>query len=150
MNDLQPLQTAEEGATTLTTSLETSVDDDSARNHNHSPPTAFLVNSALILPQVIFGLGSVIAALGLPACNPLFFALVRECSAGIILLGAAGWSLQSSATTSVGLSNNTDIVVPTTVTAKSILNELLVPLQQNTVRFLFLGLAIYGNQVKIM
>jgi drug/metabolite transporter (DMT)-like permease len=161
MNDLQPSQqTAEECATALTTSLEMSADDSShpppheeddasfsSRNHNHSPPSSFLVNFALVVPQIIFGLGSVIAALGLPACNPFVFALFRECSAGIILLSAAAWSLQSSnKTASLDRSDSTDFIMTTTGARKRMLTELLAPLRGNPVRFLLLGLAIYGNQ----
>jgi drug/metabolite transporter (DMT)-like permease len=39
----------------------------------------------LAFTQVLFGLGSVIAALGLPACNPFAFCLYREVAAGMIL-----------------------------------------------------------------
>jgi drug/metabolite transporter (DMT)-like permease len=45
-----------------------------------------LVHAALILANIIFGLGSIIGALGLPATNPLAFTFERELVAGILLL----------------------------------------------------------------
>lgn len=168
MNDLQSLQpTSENGGESTTlgkTSLETSVNDndgsspleEAASSHRDddidhstvpSPPSVFLVNFALIVPQVIFGLGSVIAALGLPACNPFAFALYREFSAGIILLGAAAWVLHSTTRTTLSLNHRSDAFTTTTATtAKRLITDLVAPLQRNTVRFLLLGLAIYGNQ----
>ena len=47
------------------------------------------VQAALITAQICFGLGGVISALGLPACNPFAFALYREIAAGALLLLAA-------------------------------------------------------------
>jgi len=85
-----------------------------------SSPTR--VHAALILGQSFFGLGSVIAALGLPACNPLAFALYREVAAGFLLLvGAAAATRQQH-------------------------HPLLLPLWQHPVRFLCLGGAIFANQ----
>ena len=86
-------------------------------------PSLTLVNSSLIGAQILFGLGSVIAALGLPACNPFAFALYREICAGLILLGAAVCFRNGS---------------------------LLLPLRQNPTRFLLLGLVIYGNQAGVI
>jgi uncharacterized membrane protein len=47
------------------------------------------VHAVLILVQTIFGVGSVVGGLGLPAFNPLVFALIREVCAGTILLVAS-------------------------------------------------------------
>jgi uncharacterized membrane protein len=52
-------------------------------------PKPFIVNGALLLVQTIFGVGSVVGALGLPAFNPLVFALIREVCAGMILFIAS-------------------------------------------------------------
>lgn len=54
-----------------------------------SRPHWFWVHGALVLTQVMFGAGGVIGKLGLPATNPLLFALLREGCAGPILLAAA-------------------------------------------------------------
>lgn len=54
-----------------------------------SIPKPILVNGALVLVQTMFGVGSVVGALGLPAFNPLVFALIREVCAGFILLVAS-------------------------------------------------------------
>ena len=45
-----------------------------------------LVHAALILANSIFGLGSIIGALGLPETNPLAFTAIREIVAGHLLL----------------------------------------------------------------
>mmetsp|Transcript_29111 Transcript_29111/g.37565 ORF Transcript_29111/g.37565 Transcript_29111/m.37565 type:complete len:504 (-) Transcript_29111:152-1663(-) len=52
-------------------------------------PKPFLVHGALVTVQTIFGVGSVVGALGLPAFNPLVFALIREIFAGFLLLAAS-------------------------------------------------------------
>ena len=52
-------------------------------------PSAFRVHGALILVQVIFGGGSVVGKLGVESFNPMLFALIREVSAGILLLVGA-------------------------------------------------------------
>lgn len=52
-------------------------------------PRPFVVNGALVLVQTMFGVGSVVGALGLPAFNPLVFALIREACAGFILFVAS-------------------------------------------------------------
>ncbi|KAJ8601521.1 hypothetical protein CTAYLR_010764 [Chrysophaeum taylorii] len=54
-----------------------------------------VVHGALVLVQLIFGVGSVIASLGLPAFNPLVFAAIREACAGPLLLAAALWAERS-------------------------------------------------------
>ena len=53
------------------------------------------IHLALIMGQLMFGLGSVIAALGLPACNPFAFALYREVAAGAILMVASHFTNKS-------------------------------------------------------
>jgi drug/metabolite transporter (DMT)-like permease len=89
-----------------------------------------LVHVALILGQVFFGMGSVIVALGLPACNPFAFALYREVVAGAILLALS--SCQASSFANI-VANATDS--PT------------VKIKPNDYpRFVLLGLAIFGNQ----
>lgn len=45
-----------------------------------------VVHTVLILAHSIFGLGSIIGALGLPETNPLAFTFEREVAAGILLL----------------------------------------------------------------
>lgn len=103
--------------------MEEEASTNSSSSKNRAPSSA-LVNSSLILGQVFFGLGSVIAALGLPACNPFAFALYRETSAGFILQGASIWSRRKDASGSY----------------------MLNPIYRNPVRFLLLGLAIFTNQ----
>ena len=49
-------------------------------------PTMFLVHGALILVQVIFGVGSVVGKVGVSTFNPVLFALIREACAGPLLL----------------------------------------------------------------
>lgn len=98
-------------------------------SHQAPAPSSARVNAALILGQSFFGLGSVIAALGLPACNPFAFALYREVTAGLLLLTAA--------------------TAATTLRARRhpyIHHHPLIPLCQNPLRFLWLGLAIFANQ----
>lgn len=98
-------------------------------HHLKSKPKPLLVNSCLILAQIIFGLGTVIAALGLPACYPFSFALYRELCAGFLLLCAAAfWSSSSP-----GQQEQ-----PTSLFFK--------PILESPFRFALLGLTIYGNQ----
>lgn len=52
-----------------------------------SPQPVIAVHGALILANIIFGFGSIIGALGLPAANPLAFTTIREVIAGCLLLG---------------------------------------------------------------
>ena len=59
------------------------------QQQQHSPPAKSVVHGSLVTVQCIFGAGGVIAALGLPSCNPFAFALYREISAGSILIIAA-------------------------------------------------------------
>ena len=49
-------------------------------------PSVLLVHGALIATQVAFGGGSVVGKLGVAKFNPLVFALIREATAGVILL----------------------------------------------------------------
>ncbi|KAJ1455642.1 hypothetical protein M885DRAFT_463954 [Pelagophyceae sp. CCMP2097] len=49
-------------------------------------PSNLRIHAALVFTQIIFGAGSVVGSLGLPAFNPLLFALIREGCAGPILL----------------------------------------------------------------
>lgn len=60
----------------------------STANTSWEPSTLF-VHLVLITVQTIFGIGSVVGGLGLPAFNPLVFALIRELCAGAILLVAS-------------------------------------------------------------
>eukprot|EP00929_Paragymnodinium_shiwhaense_P053619 TRINITY_DN26851_c0_g1_i2.p1 TRINITY_DN26851_c0_g1~~TRINITY_DN26851_c0_g1_i2.p1 ORF type:complete len:367 (-),score=33.83 TRINITY_DN26851_c0_g1_i2:169-1269(-) len=50
------------------------------------PPSWVTVHCAIALSQVIFGIGSVVGQLGVASFNPLLFALIREASAGCLLL----------------------------------------------------------------
>lgn len=62
-------------------------------------------HAALILANSIFGMGSIVAALGLPATNPLAFSFVREiCSGSLLLL--------LSALTNMGASSSDYLIVP--------------------------------------
>ena len=49
-------------------------------------PHICFVHCALILVQIIFGVGSVVGKLGVSKFNPVLFALIREASAGPLLL----------------------------------------------------------------
>lgn len=49
-------------------------------------PSMFLVHGALVLVQVIFGIGSVVGKLGVSKFNPVLFALIREVCAGPLLV----------------------------------------------------------------
>ena len=82
-------------------------------------PSRWLVHLALIGTQVMFGAGGVIGKLGLPSFNPLLFALIREGTAGPLLMGA---SL---------------LLTPTRV----------ADVVREWKEFLWLGLFIYGNQL---
>jgi MFS family permease len=93
-------------------------------------PSATVVQASLVLGQTFFGLGSVIAALGLPACNPFAFALYREIAAGTILLGASIWQMNQSADTSASTALSSPV--------------------QDWQRFTLLGLAIFGNQAGVI
>lgn len=96
---------------------------DHEKSVGQEPPTA-QVHAALVLGQIFFGLGSVVAALGLPSCNPLAFALVREAIAGMLLLSADYWFHHRKQRDSSCRS----------------------PVLRNPTRFILLGLVIYGNQ----
>lgn len=91
------------------------------------------VQAALIIAQICFGLGGVISALGLPACNPFAFALYREVAAGALLLLAAHLSIPiitgSSSTSGIQSSP---------------------PILQEWRRFTLLGLALFGNQAGVI
>jgi drug/metabolite transporter (DMT)-like permease len=52
-------------------------------------PSIILVHGALVLVQVIFGIGSVVGKLGVSKFNPVLFALIREGVAGPLLLAMA-------------------------------------------------------------
>jgi drug/metabolite transporter (DMT)-like permease len=95
--------------------------------------SAILVHLALMLGQVFFGMGSVIVALGLPACNPFAFALYREVAAGAILLALSSWQSSSCANINNSVASAADL--PS------------VKIKRNDyTRFVLLGLAIFGNQ----
>ena len=49
-------------------------------------PSMILVHGALVLVQVIFGIGSVVGKLGVSKFNPVLFALIREVCAGPLLV----------------------------------------------------------------
>ena len=51
--------------------------------------STFRVHGALIAVQLIFGGGSVVGKLGIASFNPMVFALIREASAGMLLLMCA-------------------------------------------------------------
>lgn len=52
-------------------------------------PSIFVVHLTLIFTQIIFGGGQVVGKLGLPAANPVLFALIRELIAGPVLVALA-------------------------------------------------------------
>lgn len=52
-------------------------------------PSRWRVQGALILTQVLFGIGSIVGKLGVDSFNPVLFALIREASAGPILMSIA-------------------------------------------------------------
>ena len=89
-----------------------------------------LVHSALITAQLCFGLGGIISALGLPACNPFAFALYREIAAGTLLGVAAAATCRGSRTT--------------TPQAKQSVISINWP------RFTLLGLTLFGNQACVI
>ncbi|GMI50263.1 hypothetical protein ScalyP_jg984 [Parmales sp. scaly parma] len=60
-----------------------------AATSNASPPPMWKVHGALILTQCIFGGGAIVGKFGISNFNPVLFALIRECSAGPILLAIA-------------------------------------------------------------
>jgi len=49
-------------------------------------PSAIVIEATLIMVQIFFGAGSVVGKLGIRAFNPVLFALIREGTAGPILL----------------------------------------------------------------
>ena len=51
-----------------------------------TPPKQVFVHAALTLANAMFGLGSIIGAIGLPATNPLAFTTIREVISGVLLL----------------------------------------------------------------
>ena len=61
-------------------------------------PSIFLVHGALVLVQIIFGIGSVVGKLGVSKFNPVLFALIREAAAGPLLVVLAlileGWLIK--------------------------------------------------------
>ena len=61
-------------------------DDPKNRRTTDVLPSKVVVEATLILVQVLFGLGSVLGKLGVDAFNPVLFALVREASAGPLLM----------------------------------------------------------------
>jgi drug/metabolite transporter (DMT)-like permease len=101
-------------------------------------PSPLLVQGSLVICQVLFGLGSVIAALGLPACNPFAFALYREIAAGFLLWL---WSQSSKAATSDDDDNNNNNIG----SSYSALSWTV-----HWKRFAWLGLAIFGNQAGVI
>ncbi len=58
-------------------------------NYSSKTPNKFLVYSALMTAQIIFGISAVVGTIGLPSFHPLTFALVRESNATLLLLLAA-------------------------------------------------------------
>ena len=101
----------------------------------HHHPSPILVQGSLVVGQVFFGLGSVIAALGLPACNPFAFALYREIAAGLILLGASRL-----------LSLISDFGTTSSTTSTSNLSSIA----KDWKRFFLLGFVIFGNQAGVI
>jgi len=109
---------------------------------NARRPSNRRVQAALITAQICFGLGGVISALGLPACNPFAFALYREIAAGSILLVASHWPNYYS--TLCGDA----IVAAGTRTASSAPASPSILRQWK--RFALLGLALFGNQAGVI
>ena len=60
-------------------------DDDISSTRSKVIPSLLIIHGALILAQVLFGGGSIIGKLGLPATNPVLFALIREGIGGPLL-----------------------------------------------------------------
>lgn len=56
---------------------------------SRAAPSVWLIHLALITSQCLFGAGSVVGKLGVSRFNPMIFALIRESSAGVILLAIA-------------------------------------------------------------
>ena len=85
------LSTASSGSTTTSMTSSSSVAPSPALSQasSSSAPPKTVVHGSLVAVQCIFGAGGVVAALGLPSCNPFAFALYREIAAGAILLVAA-------------------------------------------------------------
>ena len=118
--------------------MEDKGDEDA--NHESSSTTTttttnkVLVQSALIMSQTFFGVGSVVAALGLPKCNPFVFAMIREISAAVILSCLAFWS-----TTTIRRRNKRQEEEE----GEQLQN---VSVWNHKVRFFCLGMAIFANQ----
>ena len=98
-----------------------------------TPASNTKVQAALITAQICFGLGGVISALGLPACNPFAFALYREIAAGALLLLAA-----HSSTTTISSTATKSRIQPSP------------PILREWKRFTLLGLALFGNQAGVI
>lgn len=108
-----------------------------------SPPaSSSRVQAALITAQVCFGLGGVISALGLPACNPFAFALYREVAAGALLLLAARHSSSTNTTTMFTFNSSGSNTKGALSTPPPMLREWK--------RFALLGLALFGNQAGVI
>ena len=97
-----------------------------------TPASNTKVQAALIIAQICFGLGGVISALGLPACNPFAFALYREIAAGALLL----------------LAVHSSISISSTATKSRI--QPSPPILREWKRFTLLGLALFGNQAGVI
>jgi drug/metabolite transporter (DMT)-like permease len=93
-----------------------------------------LVHTALVLANIIFGLGSIIGALGLPATNPLAFTFERELVAGILL------HILSF------LVGSTSPLKRSPVTGTADDEYLLIPKTRHWKSFATLGFCLFANQ----
>ena len=96
-----------------------------------------VIHTALILANAIFGLGSIIGALGLPATNPLAFTFVREIVAGFLLLTLSSVVGQRQKTRDHG--DDDDELVKKD-------NYYLVPQRAHVLSFMLLGFFLFVNQ----
>jgi len=125
-------------------------------------PNQQVVHGALILAQLFFGVGSVVGALGLPATNPLVFALVRETVAGLLLLGISIYwqrrqrqqqlsqhqqlSQQQSQSSSSKSTSITERDSPSTLQVRANKQQSIWAWTVNWKSFWLLGFFVFGNQ----
>ena len=101
---------------------------------NANAISVYMVHGALILASAIFGLGSVVGALGLKGTNPLIFSFAREIISGILLFVLSATVVAAGQTTSATEPHNNTI-------------NLLLP--QTRIHFFFfcrLGVLLFATQ----
>ena len=126
---------------------------------------------ALILANSMFGLGSIIGALGLPETNPLVFTFVREVFAGIILFGLSYYFVMKTSDMNKAMRKTNALKSPIDADDNHLLhyqncpqNEednnrnnntikdtttntfLLFPQRQHYRKYAMLGILLFGNQ----